>query len=97
MIDSRTRGLTQIPPEPARLRWVTCSFLDFLTGGMDLARYNGPMSMEAPRTGFFEDPVEVRRVLEKLFELNLIGKRSNTSFDLYYAANRQDGNGGGMH
>lgn len=34
-----------------------------------------------------EDPVEVRRVLEKLVELDLVGKRSNASFDLYYAAN----------
>jgi hypothetical protein len=34
-----------------------------------------------------EDPVEVRRVLEKLAELNLVGKRSNAAFDLYFATN----------
>jgi hypothetical protein len=34
-----------------------------------------------------EDPVEVRRVLEKLAEMNLVGKRSNAAFDLYFAAN----------
>ena len=38
-----------------------------------------------------EDPVEVRRVLEKLAELDLVGKRSNASFDLYFAANGGDG------
>ena len=41
-----------------------------------------------------EDPVEVRRVLEKLAELNLVGKRSNAAFDLYYAVNG-NGNGNG--
>lgn len=34
-----------------------------------------------------DDPVEVRRVLEKLVNLNLVGKRANASFDLYYATN----------
>lgn len=38
-----------------------------------------------------EDPVEVRRVLEKLAELNLVGKRSNAAFDLYYAVNNGEG------
>jgi len=38
-----------------------------------------------------EDPVEVRRVLEKLAELDLVGKRSNASFDLYFAANGREG------
>ncbi len=37
-----------------------------------------------------DDPVEVRRVLEKLVQLKLVGKRANASFDLYYAGN---GNG----
>lgn len=36
-----------------------------------------------------DDPVEVRRVLEKLAELNLVGKRSNAAFDLYFAANNE--------
>ena len=34
-----------------------------------------------------DDPVEVRRVLEKLADLNLVGKRSNAAFDLYFATN----------
>ena len=38
-----------------------------------------------------DDPVEVRRVLEKLVNLNLVGKRANATFDLYYAAS-QNGN-----
>jgi hypothetical protein len=37
----------------------------------------------------------VRRVLEKLAELNLVGKRSNAAFDLYYAVNGNGGNGEG--
>ena len=38
-----------------------------------------------------DDPVEVRRVLEKLAELNLVGKRSNAAFDLYYANGEHSG------
>ncbi len=33
------------------------------------------------------NPVEVRRVLERLVELNLVGKRSNACCDLYFATN----------
>lgn len=36
------------------------------------------------------DPVEVHRVLERLVDLNLVAKRCNASFDLYYA---RDSNG----
>ena len=32
-----------------------------------------------------DDPVEVRRVLGKLVDLNAVGKRSNAALDLYYA------------
>ena len=32
-----------------------------------------------------DDPVEVRRVLDKLVDLNAVGKRSNAALDLYYA------------
>jgi hypothetical protein len=31
-----------------------------------------------------EDPTEVRRVLDKLVAMNLVGKRSNAALDLYY-------------
>ena len=37
------------------------------------------------------DFAKVRRVLEKLAELDLVGKRSNASFDLYFAANGGEG------
>ena len=32
-----------------------------------------------------EDAIEVRRVLDKLVDLDLVGKRSNAALDLYYA------------
>jgi hypothetical protein len=32
-----------------------------------------------------EDPIEVRRVLERLVDLNLVSKRKNATFDLYYS------------
>ena len=32
-----------------------------------------------------DDPVEVRRVLDKLVDLNAVGKRSNAALDLYYS------------
>ena len=32
-----------------------------------------------------DDPIEVRRVLDKLVDLDLVGKRSNAALDLYYA------------
>lgn len=31
-----------------------------------------------------EDPVEVLRVLDELVDRNLVGKRKNASFDLYF-------------
>jgi hypothetical protein len=31
-----------------------------------------------------EDPVEVRRVLDKLVDMDLVGKRSNAALDLYF-------------
>ena len=33
------------------------------------------------------NPVDVCRVLERLVELNLVGKRSNTCCDFYFATN----------
>lgn len=32
-----------------------------------------------------DDPVEVRRVLDKLVGLNAVGKRSNAALDLFYS------------
>jgi hypothetical protein len=32
-----------------------------------------------------DDPVEVRRVLDKLVDLDAVGKRSNAALDLYYS------------
>jgi hypothetical protein len=32
-----------------------------------------------------DDAIEVRRVLDKLVDLDLVGKRSNAALDLYYA------------
>ena len=32
-----------------------------------------------------DDPVEVRRVLDKLVDLNAVGKRSNAALDLFYS------------
>jgi hypothetical protein len=32
-----------------------------------------------------DDPTEVRRVLDKLVDLDLVGKRRNAALDLYYA------------
>ncbi len=37
-----------------------------------------------------DDPGDVRRVLEKLVDLNLVGKRSNAAFDLYFAPNGEE-------
>jgi hypothetical protein len=38
-----------------------------------------------------EDTVEVRRVLDKLVDLKLVGKRTNAAFDLYFAVS-ENGN-----
>ncbi len=32
-----------------------------------------------------DDPIEVRRVLDRLVEINLVAKRKNATFDLYYS------------
>ncbi len=38
-----------------------------------------------------EDAVEVRRVLDKLVDLKLVGKRTNAAFDLYFGVS-ENGN-----
>ncbi len=35
-----------------------------------------------------DDPVEVRRVLDKLVGLNAVGKRSNAALDLFYSVSK---------
>lgn len=35
-----------------------------------------------------DDPVEVRRVLDKLVDLNAVGKRSNAALDLFYSVSK---------